>query len=510
MSYSSSGNFFWSNLIDSLYQNRLLLFAGAGCSAEANIPIPTGIELAKILCQKWHRARKLDPESPCSKKKPRLEEIAEEIANHKKDYIYRFANFDSWKRRKIKKNGIHSKIANMIMESFLGDIITTNYDLLFEQALESREIYHRTIVVRSDLENVPRDDNLVFKIYGCLSRPPATWDDTIIITKSELESWGSTAETEWIIDAIRTQTLQKQFFVLGFGGFMGKLRENIFKVVKDLRNQDEQFFWVGRCKRPDINVQHFFSSLNNTSEEDCYFQINDLNSFLNDVQNDLFKQLVNDCQSAISNELKNFASGHLDGNDVELAWNEVKERIFQIGSEKANSFFRFFIDDAAEYRPVRTNLAEFRGFLKILTFTFALTKKLSQNIQLETKILQRFCPLEVKIEFNGIPIIKNIFFYHAHLKRRLEIPTSFSAIMGRKIREVDEANPFLAGRYAKPNSSIVVVQESSETIDETRPIPVEGYALEKLPFRFTSLQKIMDDLHLGMDETICDLLGIDG
>ncbi len=498
----------WSNLIDCLYDNQLVIFAGAGCSAD--VGIPTGRKLAKVLCEKWYEANGNDPEPFCSSENLCLEEIAEEIAtNGKKSYIYQYAGFENWKWIKIKKNGFHVKIANLIKENCFRDIITTNYDCLFESAFAPRDIKYHRLIIRGDSENIPScDHKLVYKVYGCLSRPRRKWDDEIIITKSDLESWGSVEKSDWFLEAFNTLLRQRRFLVVGFSGFLSKLRDNVFKVVSELYRPDDQFFWIGRQPSPDANLQMFFDSFSDINTDDIYFQIDNLDNFISEAQNAIFNKFLTECESNILNGLYSLSNGIIVEEAILNSWNEVKNRLLEIMNDKFNDYFRLFEDDAAPYSPLRTNQGKFEDFLRIFTLIYSFLKEVQSTYQLEVNIFQHFCPLEIKVKSDNFHVIKNMFFYHAQLKRKSDVPGAFNAILNSEIRKVDKMNPFDAQRYKDQNESIVIVRDSAETINKPENLSTP-YSDIDLLFKFVSFRKIMDKIGEGtLDQAIKDLLNI--
>jgi len=188
-----------NNLVSDIRERRVVLWVGSGFSHYAGYP--TGTELAEII--KSHAS---DTEIQYLEKVHRLDEVAQEFVSLKgsRDELLEILQ-DTFKKDPTSTE-YHAMIA--LLPHFK-QIITTNYDTLFEQ------VYGTGINVIATDEQirraVARNKVNLFKIHGDIGQP-----DTILITTDDYVDFFSDERNGLLWNEIRSITSKYTILFIGY------------------------------------------------------------------------------------------------------------------------------------------------------------------------------------------------------------------------------------------------------------------------------------------------------
>jgi len=209
-------------LLTRLFQRKVVPFLGAGSSVPAPSRLPTAGELARALVE---RGAGSDGQA--------LEDIAEE-AWTQGDWpaFAQLLPIDEWRTRP--PNLVTRVIAELCRETLIGQILTTNWDLLIESALaQIGQPYSKVVDARS-LAVEPAGTVTLIKLNGCIDHP-----EFIKATRTQIEA------EDWLeawIDAVfevlvRTNSL----LFAGYSGASRAATTTIAAVVAAAERQARDF-----------------------------------------------------------------------------------------------------------------------------------------------------------------------------------------------------------------------------------------------------------------------------
>jgi hypothetical protein len=167
-------------LLSRLFQRKVVPFLGAGCSvpAPSRLPAVAARELARALVE---RGAGSDGQA--------LEDIAEEAwAQGDWPAFAQLLPIDEWRARP--PNLVSRVVAELCRETLIGQILTTNWDLLIESALGQIGQPYSKVVDAQPLAVEPTGTVTLIKLNGCIDHPEfikAT--RTQIEVKDWLEAW---------------------------------------------------------------------------------------------------------------------------------------------------------------------------------------------------------------------------------------------------------------------------------------------------------------------------------
>lgn len=175
-----------------LQDGRIVAFVGAGISAPPPSSLPLarslGLQILEELCCEGEK-RSPDLEAYFHDNRELFKSIAESAPP---EFVYQslwnflpqhgghpFADDHPFEEplprlfqrlRKAKPNSNHRLLASLAASGHLRIIVTTNFDTLLEEALEDTGVPY-SVTVEGDIDVLPQDRVLLFKIHGCLSQP---------------------------------------------------------------------------------------------------------------------------------------------------------------------------------------------------------------------------------------------------------------------------------------------------------------------------------------------------
>jgi hypothetical protein len=158
-------------LVGRLFQRKVVPFLGAGSSAAPPSSIPAAGTLAELLVQ---QGAGTDGQT--------LEDIAEDAWN--RGGWQEFAQLlpiDEWRART--PNEVFRVLAEVAKEGLIGQILTTNWDVLLENALIQIGQPFSKVVDSTTLAIEPAGRVTVVKVNGCIDHP-----EFIKATRSQIES----------------------------------------------------------------------------------------------------------------------------------------------------------------------------------------------------------------------------------------------------------------------------------------------------------------------------------
>src|SRR5581483_927780 len=189
-------------LLARLFQRKVVPFLGAGCSVPEPSRLPTAPQLAQALIDRG-----------AGTAGQALEDIAEDAwARGGWAAFAQLLPVDEWRTRP--PNVITRAIAELCKETLIGQILTTNWDLLIESALSHIGQPYAKVVDAQSLAIEPAGTVTVIKLNGCIDHP-----QFIKATRSQIEAkdWLDTWTNALFDVLVRTNSLL-------FGGYSGASR----------------------------------------------------------------------------------------------------------------------------------------------------------------------------------------------------------------------------------------------------------------------------------------------
>ncbi len=160
-------------LVDSFVEGRLFLFAGAGISVPSGLP--PGRELAFQLQNELFK-NKFDDVRPSPQAPPPLELVAQRY-----QVAFGRQKLNDFLLKMFQKDGLTPNEGHVMAVRLFRKIVTTNFDVLLEDAVKQQGRY--PIVVVRDLQlpntSIP-DRTVIYKLHGDVNTP-----DRIVITQRD-------------------------------------------------------------------------------------------------------------------------------------------------------------------------------------------------------------------------------------------------------------------------------------------------------------------------------------
>lgn len=209
-------------LLIRLFQGKIVPFLGAGCSVPAPSRLPTASELARILVEQGAGS---DGQA--------LEDIAEHAwVQGDWQAFAQLLPIAEWRTRP--PNLVTRVVAELCRETLIGQILTTNWDLLIESALAHIGQPYRKVVDAQSLAVEPVGTVTLIKLNGCIEHP-----EFIKATRTQIEA------EEWLeawIDAVfevlvRTNSL----LFAGYSGASRAATTTIAAIVTAAERQASDF-----------------------------------------------------------------------------------------------------------------------------------------------------------------------------------------------------------------------------------------------------------------------------
>ena len=220
---------FEENLFQLISKGDVVLFVGAGLSLYAGLP--SGNQLSEFLYEGLSKQEKKIINSNLN-----LSDLAEEIYRIKgntRNYIIQKLQ-EKILLNKFSSISTHENISKI---PHFRDIITTNYDQLFEESFKSK-----LNIIYSDQQVAYSTNNKVnlFKIHGDLSVP-----DSIIITKSDYDNFFSNNKSDSVLwNVIKERISTKNILFVGYNLEDSNIAVIFDKISKNLGSNRKECFFV--------------------------------------------------------------------------------------------------------------------------------------------------------------------------------------------------------------------------------------------------------------------------
>ncbi|MGC4231487.1 MAG: SIR2 family protein [Niabella sp.] len=223
----------FSKLLSELVAGEVILFAGSGLSQYAGYPnaYQLGNRLLSILSEQEQLESGLNVNSD-------LMDIANVVEAIKDRNLIINSINEIFGRSTITKFDTHELIARIY---FIKDIITTNYDYLFEAAYGDNI---HTIVTDEHLGATNSKKVNLFKIHGDPDHP-----ESIILTRDDYARFARKNSNSIILSALQEKFATKTTIFVGYSLQDLNVRGEFFHVVEKLGSNFKQGYFVS----PDLN-----------------------------------------------------------------------------------------------------------------------------------------------------------------------------------------------------------------------------------------------------------------
>jgi hypothetical protein len=212
-----------SGLVEAVSQRRVLLFAGAGISAAAGMP--TAKELMSIVQKKASLSDITDFADAMAAAEAKIgrHELVSTVSV-------------TLKKGGLQPSKVHSLIANIGFDV----IVTTNFDILLEEAFRSAGRTCFPVVRPEELAYADTSDILLVKIHGSMDRP-----DSLLLTSADYRTFEAR-------QGLLVQTLTHYFVTRSilFVGYSLK-DESLLRLIQDVGSK------LGAHRRPAYLVSPY-------------------------------------------------------------------------------------------------------------------------------------------------------------------------------------------------------------------------------------------------------------
>lgn len=233
-------------LRDAFSSRTAVVFCGAGVSLEPPAGLPDWIRLRDMtlesvisdnqFLQKFLRTLTDTPmlADPDGRSKGMTNEVvASMVAENTANY------FDCFESLRVgRPNANHLCLARMAQQGYIHTIITTNWDLFIERAMDDVGIDYDTIRTEAEFagfQPVAGSDRVrIVKLHGCLSKPTET-----IIATVEQEAQGLSPAKQRVLEGLLTEHL---FVFWGYSGLDLKIHPDYLRM-RTMIDQAKGFVW---------------------------------------------------------------------------------------------------------------------------------------------------------------------------------------------------------------------------------------------------------------------------
>jgi SIR2-like domain len=222
MSNGNPGQLVPQELLSRLFQRKVVPFLGAGCSVPAPSRLPTANELAQSLVERG-----------AGSGGQALEDIAEQAwAQGGWAGFAQLLPIDEWRSRP--PNLVTRVISELCRERLIGQILTTNWDLLIESALNQIGQPYRKVIDAQSLAVEPVGTVTVIKLNGCIDHP-----EFIKATRTQIEAEGWLEA--WIDAVFEVLVRTNSLLFAGYSGASRAATTTIAAIVAVAERQANDF-----------------------------------------------------------------------------------------------------------------------------------------------------------------------------------------------------------------------------------------------------------------------------
>ncbi|MCT3919239.1 SIR2 family protein [Elizabethkingia anophelis] len=278
-------------LFELIRNEEVILFTGAGMSIYAGYP--SGPSLAKLLYDGLTKEEQQDIDF--TNDLPKLADDIYNIHGGKKNYLLRsLRKIFLEKPKSIETHILLSKIPQF------RNIITTNYDSLFEDTNRELEVIRHS----KDYPLIDTRKQLLFKIHGDF-----TCTDNIILTTSDYNQYFSYEKDQTVFwNAVKDKLASNAILFIGYSFDDTNIKVIIEKITSQLGENQKEIFFVApsiKLAKKKFLERHGITYIESTGEK-----------LIEDIYNDLKLNYFPELQKGIGNADTAFKFAHY--NDIEL------------------------------------------------------------------------------------------------------------------------------------------------------------------------------------------------
>lgn len=312
------------------------LFVGSGCSVDPPSCIPASADLARAFAagmggsltdSEWCR-------NEFGRTDPSLEDVAERIAAHKRGSIYQ-DHLIEWRYRRPNLN--HRIMAQMLAESYVKVLVTTNYDDLIERYLreELETRINEAIIEEADCGHRSDDKPTIVKLHGCITK-----FNSVKIARRDFQDW----ETEWAKGYVTSVVRNYSLLLLAYSGSDPHIMETLNSMIGATKQGST---WVVRTRSDRIDA--FLGSHNMNPDEQVTCDVKD---FLLELRSNCFNATFHQVLEERTRATLEYYVQEGRSSEVLAEFDTVASGLSQ--SLDASEYFKIFMGDHERaYRPLR-------------------------------------------------------------------------------------------------------------------------------------------------------------
>lgn len=220
------------DLLSQILRGEIVLFAGAGLSLYAGFP--NGSQLAMKLRDTLTKEEIAEYDIPNSTE---LMDVAQAIENIKSRNELINLLIEIFTEKNINDRSVHDKISRI---PYIKEIITTNYDYLFEESYTEIQ----KILFTKDLGLIDYSKPRLFKIHGDLLAP-----ETVLITRDDYAKYNRERANSLYWNVINERLSTRSILFIGYSLLDINVRGEFLNIVEQLGNNMKSSYFIS----PKVN-----------------------------------------------------------------------------------------------------------------------------------------------------------------------------------------------------------------------------------------------------------------
>ena len=221
-----------SRLLRSIHSDNLIIFCGAGLSMAPPSNVPSAAELTdKCIQRDKNNTGKSLPDQATKD----LESMAKYFLDEDQFYKYFLSNLIQWEDFKGAPNAGHLAIVDFLYTGAFEFAVSTNPDILIENAASSIGALDFTpVVLKEEIYKSQENHGKLIKIHGCCNRDPKNtlWCKHQLTDGEPLKERIDTFRA-WLESAIP----EKDILIVGFWSDWRYLNETLYQCLGDIEPQ---------------------------------------------------------------------------------------------------------------------------------------------------------------------------------------------------------------------------------------------------------------------------------
>ncbi|GGM31734.1 hypothetical protein GCM10011351_17430 [Paraliobacillus quinghaiensis] len=169
-----------------------------------------------------------------------LRDRNKDIHSEIKEHIYEFES------KRVENEAQYRKYREAFnkIDSYITEIITTNYDTNIEYCLENVSVVHRNLEsINNNRGQYVKDNIRLYKIHGCIEDEK----NEIVITEEDYQNFNSS--NKYILNKIYSTFMENNIVFIGYSLNDPNIRSLLSEVIDEIKSnklQQKKIYWINR------------------------------------------------------------------------------------------------------------------------------------------------------------------------------------------------------------------------------------------------------------------------